>query len=194
MPNYLWIKKPGRLEGQDNTTQYHPAWEDLRAPATSLKVGSTAPSVNTDNGWLEFAHNADAFVFHLFQMPHGWAEQTTLKPHVHWMKTTSAAGEVEWQFSYKWVPIGDVIDTNFTDLTELTPAVSDGDTAYQHALTAFSDIDATGKTLSDMLVVRLTRLGSSYSGANHYTAAAALLEMDIHYLVDTQGSEELYTK
>ena len=169
-------------------------WDDMKAPATSLKVGSTAPSADATNGWLTFAHNADAFVFHQFQLPHAWKEGSFLSPHVHWMKTTSAAGEVEWQFSYKWATIGQVVDTNFTDLTVLTPAVSDGDTAYQHALSAFADIDASGRKISDMLIVKLTRLGSSYSGSNHYTAPAALLEMDIHYQIDSFGSIQEFQK
>lgn len=194
MANYLQLKRSGRIEGYDDTTQYHTSWDDLKAPATSLKVGSTAPSSNTDYGWLEFAHNADAFVFSILQLPHAWKEGSTLKPHVHWMKTTAAAGEVEWQLEYRWVPIGEVMDAAWTTLSVLTPSVSDGNAQYQHALSAFGEIDGTGKTLSDMLICKITRLGSSYSGSSHYEAAAALIEFDIHYEIDSLGSEEEYIK
>ena len=172
-------------------------WDDLRSPATVLKVGSTAPSTNTTYGWLEFAHNQNQYVFTHVQLPHSWRQGTALQPHVHWMKTTSATGEVEWQFLYRWVKIGEVMDASWlpaTGSSVLTPAVSDGNTAYQHALSAFGEIPVDGVQISDMLVCKITRLGSSYSGANHYTAPAALLEFDIHYQIDSFGSNYEYLK
>ena len=178
----------------NGTLQDFVAWDDLRAPATALKVGSTAPSSNTDYGWLEFAHNANAFVFHHFQLPHSWKEGSAIRPHCHWMKTTSAAGEVEWKLEYRWMSLGEVMDTSWTAVSVKTPSVTDGDTAYQQALSSFGSIDCTGKQISDMLVMKLTRLGTGYTGSNHYAAPAALLELDIHFQIDAFGSLQLYQK
>lgn len=169
-------------------------WDDLRAPATALKVGSTAPASNTTFGWLEFAHNADAFVFTHFQLPHAWREGSNISPHVHWCKTTAAAGEVEWQLDYRWFNIGEVMDGDWTTLSSMTPAVLDDDTQYQQALTALGTISGDRHQVSDMLICKLTRLGTSYSGSNHYGAAAALLELDLHIQIDSLGSEQLYSK
>ncbi len=162
-------------------------WDDLRAPASNLKAGLTSPTQNNTYGWLEFAHNRDEFAFTQFQLPHHWSPGTLLKPHVHWMKTTSAVGEVEWELSYRWAKIGEVMDAAWTVLADFTPDVSDGDTQYQHALTSLGEITTDGIQLSDMLICKLTRLGTSYSGANHYTAPAALLEFDIHYKRSSMG-------
>ena len=170
------------------------SWDDLRAPATSLKTGGTPPTVNTTFGWLEFAHNQDEFVFQFFQLPHSWKVGTVLKPHVHWMKTTTASGEVEWQFQYRWLKTGEVLDAAWTTLSSLTPVVSDGGTQYQSAITSFGDITTDGIDISDMLICKLTRLGSSYSGASHYAAAAALVELDIHFMRDGFGSPQVYRK
>lgn len=169
-------------------------WDDMKAPAAILRAGAVAPTLNTTYGWYEFAHNQDEYVFFQFQLPHDWALGTDLKPHVHWMKTTSAAGEVEWQLDYRWAKIGQVMDAAWTTLSDMTPDVDDNDTQYSHALTGLGTI-ATGSTvdISDMLICKLTRLGSSYSGASHYTAAAALLEFDIHYQRDI-GSVQEYIK
>lgn len=171
-------------------------WEDLRAPASTLKVGSTAPSTNTTYGWLEFAHNADAFVFTQMQLPHSWNIGSVLHPHVHWCKTTSASGEVEWQLEYRWIGIGDVMDNSWTTLSAMTTAdaASDGDTQYQQAITPLGQIATTGKSISDMLICKLTRLGTSYSGSDHYGAAAALLEFDMHYRIDSFGSSQEFIK
>lgn len=167
------------------------AWDDLRAP---LKVGSSAPATNTTYGWLEFAHNADNYVFTHIQLPHAWYSGTVLRPHVHWVKTTSAAGEVEWKLEYRWIGIGETMDGSWTPLSSFTPSVSDADTAYHHAITPLGDISSAGKDISDMLILKLTRLGSSYTGANHYGAAAALLEFDIHYLINSFGSKLEFIK
>lgn len=188
----LGITNEGVAKFVDGCPGYY--WDDLKAPATALKVGSTAPASNTTYGWLEFAHNADAFVFAYFQLPHHWNPGTTLKPHVHWMKTTSATGEVEWQLDYKWVNIGEVLDTSWTTLSDMTPNISDENTAYHHAITGLGSMSGEGHQISDMLICKLTRLGSSYSGSNHYTAAAALLEFDIHYQIDGWGSRQEYIK
>lgn len=188
------MSAPGQVEWYSQLVPDQTRWDDLRAPATSLKVGSTAPSSNTTYGWLEFAHNADAFVFVQIQLPHAWREGSELSPHVHWCKTTSAAGEVEWQLEYRWFNLGEVMDSGWTTLSAMTPAVDDGDTQYQQALTSLGTISGEGHQISDMLICKLTRLGTSYSGSSHYGAPAALLEFDIHYQVDSFGSEELFTK
>lgn len=196
MANWLQLKSPGRLEGYDNTSQYHASWDDLKAPATSLKAGNVSPTTNTTFGWLEFAHNSDEFVFSILQLPHKWKEGSTLKPHLHWMKTTAAEGLVEWQLEYRWSAITEVLDADWTTLASSTPATADDNLQYQHIITPFGEINAEGKTLSDMLICKITRLGTSYSGAGatHYTAAAALIEFDIHYEIDSLGSEEEFTK
>lgn len=184
----------GQVEWYSQLVPDQTRWDDLKSPSTSLKAGSTAPSTNTTFGWLEFAHNADAFVFVQVQLPHHWKEESNLSPHVHWAKTTSAAGEVEWQLDYRWMNIGEVMDGDWTTLSSMTPAVSDDDTQYKHALTPLGTITCESRQISDMLICKLTRLGSSYSGSSHYGAAAALIEFDIHYQIDSVGSELLYTK
>lgn len=181
-------------------TANRPPWvlqtDDMQAPAATLRVGSSAPTTNTTFGWLEFAHNADNEVFFQFQIPHSWAEGTPMVPHVHWCKTTAATGEVEWQLEYRECKIGDTLDGTWTTLSAMTPEVDDEDTQYQHALTVLGTIetDIPSWDISDFLICKLTRLGSSYSGADHYTAAAALLGFDIHIEKNSIGSAQPFVK
>lgn len=166
-------------------------WDDLRFPAANLKNGSSGvPTWNNTYGLQEFS--IGDYLFCQVQLPHAWMKGTDLQPHFHWMKITSAPNLVAWQLEYRWIKIGDVMDGSWTTLSDETPDVSDGDTAWQHALTAVGAIpvDSTVE-LSDMLVCKLSRVATA--GAS-YGARAALLEFDVHYQIDSFGSRQEYIK
>ena len=128
------------------------------------------------------------------QLPHSYKEGTDLRPHVHWMKTTSASGAVLWQMRYKVIKIGDVADADFT--TETASVVVDGttdtNTANKHLITSFPVIPGAGIQISDMFCIELSRLGND--PADTYGADARLLEFDIHYQQDEPGSRQQFLK
>lgn len=170
-----------------------PLWDDLRFPATAINPPGAASDPDWDSangGWL-FAASGTETLFLIAQLPHTWKQETDLEPHVHWEKTTSATGNVRWVLRYEWAPIGEV-RSSLLSLASSTTSVSDNDTANTHAITDLGTIDASGKGISDMLMMRLDRTGSS--GADTYGADARLLEFDIHYQKDSLGSRGEFTK
>lgn len=166
-------------------------WDDLRFPAANLKSGSSGvPSWDNTNGLQEF--DIDDYLFCQVQLPHAWKVGSTLKPHFHWSKITSAVGNVNWQLEYKWAKLGQVIDGSFTVLNDETPDVSDEDTAYHHALTAVGEIIPPADVgISDMLICKLSRIAAV---GTEYGTDAALFEFDIHYQIDSFGSDIEYIK
>lgn len=170
-------------------------WDDMRAPATSVKGGGTAPADDSTNGCLLFSGSATNSVFITLQIPHTWYEGSTLKPHVHWQKTDTSSGNVLWQLDYKWSPVNEVMDAAFTTLQAST--VSDGtpdtDTADKHLITPLGDISGEGKQVSDMLIMKLSRLGGDASDT-YNNQQARFLEFDIHYEIDGLGTGAEYTK
>ena len=172
------------------------SYEDLRFPATAVNPPGQAEDPDWDQvtpGWRFDASTTE--VIHLIaQLPHQWKVGTTLGPHVHWMKTTSASGNVLWRFQYKWAPIGGVLDADWTtaDVTTTVGGTPDTDTANQHLISSFGDIDTTGKQISDVLLMRFARIGSD--GSDTYGADARFLEFDIHYAIDGFGSDGVFTK
>ena len=171
-------------------------WEDLRFPATAINPPGQAsdPDFDTTNGGWLFAAVGTELLFLIAQLPHAWVTGRDLAPHVHWQKTTSAAGNVVWRLSYKWAPIGAVMDAAFTDVDASTVAAGtpDNDTADEHLITPFTALSGTGKGISDMLVMKLARIGGD--AADTYGADARLLEFDIHYEVDSFGSNQEFVK
>lgn len=176
----------------------HTCWDDQRFPAAAVNppgLGSDPDFDSLNGGWL-FAAGSTELLFIAAQLPHAWKVGTDLEGHVHWQKTTSAGGNVLWRLSYKWAPKAAVMDVAFTDLDASTviSATPDNDTANEHLITDFADISGTGKGISDMLMMKIARIGGD--GADTYGADARLLEFDIHYMLtaDQPGSASEYVK
>ena len=167
-------------------------WDDLRFPAAAVNPPGLAsdPDFDTVNGGYLFGSAATELLFLAAQMPHAWKEGTSLHPHVHWQKTTSAGGEVLWRLEYKKAPIGEVMDAAFTalDVTSTVSRTPDTDTANLHLISEFSDIAMVGGGLSDMLLIKLSRIGGD--GSDTYGADARLLEFDIHFEINSFGSAD----
>lgn len=173
-----------------------PVWDDLRFPASGLNPPGAAsdPDIETDSGTFLFDAGSTEVITFQVQMPHRWREGTAIEPHVHWQKTTSAAGNVLWQLRYKHAPINAVMDSEFTLLSasSVVAATPDTNTADKHLITELGSIDMSGYGISHMLVCGLLRVGGN--AADTYGADARLLEVDFHYQVDTLGSEGEFSK
>ena len=171
-------------------------FEDLRFPATVINPPGQVADPDWDivnGGWL-FAASGTELIYVIAQMPHSWKEGSPIEPHVHWQKTTSAAGNVLWRLEYKWAPINAVMDPAFTtiDVSEVVSDVMDTDTDDKHLISSFGYIDATGKKISDVLVMRVSRIGGDADDT--YGADARLLEFDIHHQINSRGSTFQYVK
>jgi len=171
-------------------------WDDMRFPATAVNPPGLAsdPDFDTTNGGWLFDATATELVFLAAQMPHAWKEGSRIRPHVHWQKTTSAAGDVYWQLDYKKVPIAEVMDASFTTLTvsSTVPGTPDNDLAGEHLISTFGDVSMTENTLSDMFLFKLSRIGGN--AADTYAADVRLLEFDIHYQLNSLGSGREFIK
>ncbi len=104
-------------------------WDDMRAPATSLRVpaaGLNPPTWDNANvGWLfegTGVGTPDETLFHIFHFPHTYVEGSDVIPHLHWQATTADAGNVYWQLQYSWMNDGEV-QPGMTTIF-ITPAVS----------------------------------------------------------------------
>ena len=175
-------------------------WDDLRIAGSAVRLGVTAPTLaafgpSGSIRCLRFDSGQHDEIYFEIQMPHSWREGSNIYPHVHWSPVSATAGNVVWQFDYIWADIGDAFGAPTTMTSDATAA---GGTAWVHKLSVLKDgssnayIDGTGKTLSSMLVCRLHR--DAGAGSDTLAADVAFLEFDIHYEVDSFGSDEEYIK
>jgi hypothetical protein len=170
------------------------SWDDMRIAGSSIRSGVTAPTLGTfgPSGSLRvwrFESGKHQECEFEIQMPHNWKEGSRIYPHVHWTPVSATAGNVVWELEYSWANIGGTFGApgNMANTAQAA-----GGTAWVHKLAPLLEggndyIDGTGKTISSMLVMRLHR--NAGSGGDTLAADVALLEFDIHYEIDSFGSD-----
>ena len=165
------------------------SWDDLRFPAQGINpAGQTdAPQVDvtTYPGTLLFSNSAVNLIAGVAQLPHNWEAGTEIRPHLHWAKSTSAAGGIVWEWCYAIADIGGTVG----DYSAWIPAVnvvSHGDTANKHALDSWPAIAMTGYKESTMIMWQIRR--NTAATADDYAAVARLFEFDFHYQVGKLGT------
>ncbi len=192
--NNTYIESDGSLSYEGSATR----WDDLKVNVSRLTGhGAKPPGMNDviDAGagpglflfWFDKDNEEE--LFFTVQMPHGWLEGSTIKPHVHWI-ANNGSGNVEWALEYVWANVSDVFTTSTTILTAYTPISAYAD--YKHMLTSLGDMDGTGKTLSSIILCRVFRKATSSNDT--FTKDAGLLQIDFHYQIDADGSREILVK
>lgn len=173
----------------------HPTgvYEDYGVNAIGINPpgAGTDPTRDTTDGTLKFASGRDTLIAVIIQMPHGWIEGSSIYPHVHWCKTSSASGTVKWQLKYAVATAGEAFPA-LSAFADATAEVADADTADLHAIAKWGAITMAGKKVSTLIKFVVQR--QSNGGGDTYAADAKLLWFDIHYLRDTHGSRSEYTK
>jgi hypothetical protein len=165
-------------------------WEDLRSPASAIRLGGASPATTVtyrDGEVLSFAKNVNQYIYIESQIPHSYEEGTDIIAHIHWTIPVSGlngvnAENVKWDITYSWANI----DSGFPVSTPLTftkdvKAVSAG----THMMSSWATISGAGKTASSMLVISIKR---DTAVANNYNDAAYLTEFDIHFRQNRLGS------
>ena len=168
-------------------------WDDLRFPASGLNPPGpvNAPTTDTDSGLLVFADNATNVIAGLAQMPHAWLEGSEIRPHIHWIQPS--VGNVVWRLEYKILPaVNGPVPAAWTEQIRSTTTHVYPGTGNQVMITPFAPIDMTGQTLSAMVLFKVSRLGSD--AADTVVGGASMLEFDIHYQIDSNGSTREFKK
>ena len=138
-------------------------YDDMRVPLQNTKVNpnkSEPAFENFADGLFAFAFeaiNADDESLHFVaQLPHSYKEGTNIVPHVHWMPSTTNAGDVVWELEYAWTNVSGTTPGS----TSVTVTDAGDGTALKQQKAIFAALDGTGKTISSILTGRLTRLTS----------------------------------
>ncbi|WP_159951604.1 hypothetical protein [Polaribacter septentrionalilitoris] len=198
--NYTKITSDGSLSYVGEATR----WEDLQVPVSSVNIKKVASEPKWDDFigsisllWFEEGEELQSVSFTV-QMPHKWKEGSTIKPHIHWTSGRSGdaapgTNRVKWALEYVWANVAGEFNSTSTTLTGSVVATpNEGSIPLrEHIITPLGDITATGKTLSSMILCRLYRVND---GDDSYSGDAGLLEIDFHYQVDSDGSNDEYTK
>ena len=189
----------------DGTVQFNGdaiVWDDLRVTVNQVKVPAakypawTAYSAGLLLGYLyQAVEGNEEEVYFVVQLPHSYKEGSDITPHVHWVgneNATDASEIVRWGLEYEWINMDGSFSATTTIWVDATIEDDEGD---KHFLNSFAAIDGTGKTISSVLICRLFRNSSHENDTyDSGTALALLIDVDIHFELDTVGSRAILTK
>jgi hypothetical protein len=119
-------------------------------------------------------------------LPHDYKEGSDINPHIHWQQSSSS--NVTWKMDYKWFNVGDLVPANYTTIALNQPFYAYTSDNLNQLSEPDSFISGTGKTISSILLVKL------YRDDNVYVGDALAFDFDIHYQIDSFGSDLEYTK
>lgn len=143
------------------------------------------PTANGVFSWLFTGSGPkDHELFFEAQMPHAYRPGTLIKPHVHWCKTTAAAGDVNWGLEFTWTNVGGSIGSTTIVKNTVANVATPGN--KQHVVTNLADVSGPTKRESSIFLCRIFREQSS--AEDTYPDNAALLSVDIHFENEKLGT------
>lgn len=173
-------------------------WDDLKFAASSITVNPigavanpTRDETETDfPGTLLFSGTVDNVLAGSFQMPHSWREGSPINPHIHWSKPAGGAGDnVTWELYLRYHTHGGA-PSAWSDALAGVMVIDHNGVAEGEAITRFGPVTMTGKKISQNVAWRLYRRGN----ADSFNGTARLIEFDVHYEIDSRGSQREFTK
>jgi hypothetical protein len=170
-------------------------WDDLNFPALSLaKSANLAPTqgaifaTGSIQGLLFDGATQVNEVYGSGEILHSYQQGTNLYPHIHWMATTTGAGNVTWFLEYALANVNGVYSTpTIISVSQATTGV-----AWVHMLSNFPTINGSGLLIGSHITFRLYRNATAPSDT--YTDNAALESFGIHFDMDTVGSSQIASK
>jgi len=175
-------------EGLDNQPKEDLVWDDLKAPASTIRQGATLkPDYSTAENGLLFPQNDDTEIAYIvLQFPHERKNGSDIKPHVHFIQ--DSADIPVFKIDYRWYKNGDTVPATWTTLST-SSLVFTYTSGNMLQIAAFPDIDGSSvDTVSSILDIKL------YRDDNVVTGDVLLKEFDVHYQIDQMGSRTEYVK
>lgn len=176
------------LEGLDNQPKENIVWDDLRAPASTIRQGaSLKPDYDTtENGLLFPQNDATEIAYIVMQFPHNRKNGSDISPHIHFIQSSSDVPI--FKIDYRWYKNGDTVPAIWTTLST-SGVVFTYTSGSILQISSFPDIDGSGiDTVSSILDIKL------YRDDNVVTGDVLLKEFDVHYQIDQMGSRQEFIK
>lgn len=193
--NYTKFDMNGFQTMHGNATVF----KDCISDALSLQQTGPGLATNSLSGTIDFANNSNLsdFLFTNVQLNHDRRILGTVHPHIHWIQNQNNIPNLLLQ--YRWHINGGQIDAarhNLSCTNLIFPYIS----GSMHQICGTLDELTTpvGSNISDIIQLKIYRDNANTSNifvsADPYVGNVSLLSVDIHYEIDTIGSNEEHSK
>ena len=192
--NHSYFDTNGTLHLVGDATVF----DDLTSDITRAKTVGTRVTFNDTENTMDFTSSAlvTDYIVMTYQMSHKWKLGSVIYPHIHWEQALNTTPN--WLIQYRWQKQGGTKTTawnNYKMTVNTFPYTSGTINQISHdgGITA-----PVGASLSDIIEIRVIRDSNNstglFPGTNTYTGTASVTGVDIHYEIDTLGSNTEYTK
>jgi hypothetical protein len=179
-------------------------WDDLRiGPGIFTFIGASDPTISdyqpTGSGatFKLYAFQVNNEVFATVQMPHRFKQSTSLWFHIHWTPrdrgNEESGNTVGWKVDYSIANINGTFPASGTvDLSDACTGTDD-----LHEIASSVEVSGSGLTISHMILLRIYRTDTGADDTWVGTTVAqspAILEFDIHFEMDSLGSNNQTSK
>lgn len=180
-------------------------WRDEITDALSIKnTGTAGVVVDPAEGTLTFTHGAGLtdYAYCNMQLNHDKDLTSTIYPHIHFLAAEQSVVP-NFMLQYRWQISGVTKVTSWTNYkcnTMLLPAPAALATNHNLAGNNTGIAVPDGSNISDIVQFRIIRdhnndnSGHFFDGNDPYTATVHVLAFDAHFMINSLGSTDQYTK
>jgi len=177
-------------------------WRDALTDAINIKSSGVGVSVNSTESTVDFIHAAALtdFLYCNIQLNHDKDLTATIYPHIHWFAEEEAVVP-NFLVRYRWQVQNGTKVTDWTNLkcnTMFTTAPAAGVTKHAICGNATGIAVPVGTSLSDIVQFKIIRdhdnASTVFTGNDPYTATVSVLAFDCHFMINSLGSTDEYTK
>jgi hypothetical protein len=174
-------------------------WRDELADAINLRQTGAGVSINNTEGVVEFTTGAlytNDYMFCNPQLNHDKDLESAIYPHLHWFQDRNAVPN--FILLYRWQKNGLAKVTSWTPIKCNNIAVPY--TTGTILQIAYSDPIPvpTGTGLSDIVQFRIARDNANnsgiFDGLDTFNATVGILAFDLHFMINSLGSNEEFIK
>lgn len=178
-------------------------WRDELGQLLGMKRKGSRITEDLDEGTLLFADTcqiADDWVITNVQLNHDKDLAASIYPHIHWIQASSDVPN--WMIQYRWQIQGGAKTTSWTSAKYTSLATTyDGDPATINQIAVFAAIaPPVGAGLSDIVQFRILRDTDNDStlfgtpGTDPLSGNAVAVMFDVHFMINSLGSTDEYSK
>lgn len=170
-------------------------WDDSRFPAVGQQLDNPAGRVdyNYTENTVDFQSNATSAdtINMVCQMTHKFKTNSDIHPHLHWVQNQD--DDPAWRIDYRIYGNGDQVPSFTTAVSPSNARVFTYVSGNLFQISEFPPIGLSGYPgigTSWTMDIKLYRVGASDS----YTGDSSVKEFDIHHQIDSNGSDQEFTK
>ncbi len=175
-------------------------WRDELGELIGRKTVGARVTDNTTEGTADFSDScqiADDYKITNVQLNHDKDLTASIYPHLHWFQTSTNVPN--WLLQYRWQVNGGVKTTSWTNYKCNTLAFTYPGTGTIHQIAyGAAIVPPSGSTISDIVQFRICRDTDNdsgvFTGADPLTGTASALSFDLHFMINSLGSDDEYSK